>query len=88
MCRLTRHSRGGPTACHQAQATERVRPVSVARAWRPTVGLPLSSNVRQHMDTPSPGHYWKTPFIWEPGSPEPPTVSLLRYDSASEPWLR
>jgi hypothetical protein len=44
--RLTRHSRGGPTACHQARATERVRPFSVARAWRPTVGLPLSSNVR------------------------------------------
>jgi hypothetical protein len=32
--------------CHQARATERVRPFSVARAWRPTVGLPLSSNVR------------------------------------------
>jgi hypothetical protein len=46
--RLTRHSRGGPTACHQARATERVRPFSVARAWRPTVGLPLSSNVRRH----------------------------------------
>jgi hypothetical protein len=49
--RLTRHSRGGPTACHQARATERVRPFSVARAWRLTVGLPLSSNVRRRTST-------------------------------------
>jgi hypothetical protein len=47
-CRLTRHSRGGPTACHQAWATECGRPFSVAQAWRHTVGLPLSSNVRRH----------------------------------------
>jgi hypothetical protein len=52
-CCLTLHSRGGPTACHQARATERVRLLSVARAWRPTVGLPLSSNVRQHTRPPS-----------------------------------
>jgi hypothetical protein len=48
-CSLTLHSRGGPTACHQARATERVRLFAMARAWRPTVGLPLSSNVRQHV---------------------------------------
>jgi Transglycosylase SLT domain len=48
-CCLTLHSRGGPTACHQARATGRVRSFSVARAWRPTVGLPLSSNVRLHI---------------------------------------
>jgi hypothetical protein len=47
-CRLTLHSRGGPTACHQAWATAGGRPFSVAQAWRPTVGLPLSSNVRLH----------------------------------------
>jgi hypothetical protein len=51
--RLTLHSRGGPTACHQARATERVRLLSVARARRPTVGLPLSSNVRRHYAGPS-----------------------------------
>jgi hypothetical protein len=44
-CRLTLHSRGGPTACHQAWATGCGGPFSVAQAWRPTVGLPLSSNV-------------------------------------------
>jgi hypothetical protein len=40
-CCLTLPSRGGPTACRQARATERVRLLSVARAWRPTVGLHL-----------------------------------------------
>jgi ribosomal protein S18 acetylase RimI-like enzyme len=40
------------------------------------------------MDTLAPGHYWKTPFIWEPGCPQPPNVSVLRYEPASEPWLR
>jgi hypothetical protein len=49
--RLTLHSRGGPTACHQARATECGCSFSVARAWRPTVGLPLSSNVRQRTRT-------------------------------------
>jgi hypothetical protein len=51
-CRLTLHSRGGPTARRQAWATECWRPFSVAQAWRPTVGLPLSSNVSQHTQAP------------------------------------
>lgn len=42
----------------------------------------------QHMDAPAPGHYWKTPFIWEPGAPEPPAAGVLRYEPAAEPWLR
>jgi hypothetical protein len=50
-CSLTLHSRGGPTACHQAWATGCGGPFSVAQAWRPTVGLPLSSNVRRHIPT-------------------------------------
>ena len=40
------------------------------------------------MDAPAPGHYWKTPFIWEPGCPLPPAEGTLRYESAPEPWLR
>ncbi len=40
------------------------------------------------MDAPAPGHYWKTPFIWEPGCPVPPTQGALRYEIAPEPWLR
>jgi hypothetical protein len=39
---LTLRSRGGPTARHQAWATGCGCPFSVAQAWRPTVGLPLS----------------------------------------------
>jgi hypothetical protein len=41
-CSLTHRSMGGPTACHQAWATECSCPFSVAQAWRPTVGLPIS----------------------------------------------
>jgi hypothetical protein len=45
---LTLRSRGGPTAGHQAWATVCSCPFSVAQAWRPSVGLPLNSNVRPH----------------------------------------
>jgi hypothetical protein len=45
--RLTLRSRGGPTAGHQAWATVCSCPFSVAQAWRPTVGLPLTSHVRR-----------------------------------------
>jgi hypothetical protein len=34
-------------ACNQAWATG-ARTFSMAQAWRPTVGTPLSSNVRPH----------------------------------------
>jgi len=40
------------------------------------------------MDVLAPGHYWKTPFIWEPGCPEPAAAGVLRYEPTSEPWLR
>jgi GNAT superfamily N-acetyltransferase len=39
------------------------------------------------MDTPDPGHYWKTPFIWEPGMREPPPPRL-RFEPAEPAWLR
>ena len=46
------------------------------------------SNVRPHMDQLKPGHYWKTPFYWERGCPEPPADSQLNFEVATEEWLR
>lgn len=41
------------------------------------------------MDTLSPDHYWKTPFIWEPSCREPPSASVpLRFEPVAEDWLR
>lgn len=40
------------------------------------------------MDALAPGHYWKTPFIWEPGCPLRAAEGVLRFESAVEPWLR
>ena len=40
------------------------------------------------MDTLAPGHYWKTPFIWERGCAEPVAASALRYEPATKAWLR
>jgi ribosomal protein S18 acetylase RimI-like enzyme len=39
------------------------------------------------MEALRPGHYWKTPFIWEPGCPEPPARSSLRFVAADPDWL-
>ena len=46
------------------------------------------SNVRPHMDQLKPGHYWKTPFYWERGCPEPPADSQLNFEVATDEWLR
>jgi hypothetical protein len=84
-CGLTLHSRGGPTARHQARATERGRLFSVARAWRPTVGLPLSSNVRKtqmRICTPSA-------IVFEVGGGLPALrggKSVSSCASANSPW--
>ena len=40
------------------------------------------------MDAPQQGHYWKTPFFWEPGCPEPPSRGALRFEVATDEWLR
>ena len=40
------------------------------------------------MDALQAGHYWKTPFSWEPGCPLPPTEPALRLEPASDDWLR
>jgi ribosomal protein S18 acetylase RimI-like enzyme len=40
------------------------------------------------MDTPEPGHYWKTPFYWEPGCPLPPPERGLRFEPATDDALR
>ena len=34
------------------------------------------------------GHYWKTPFIWEPGCPEPASTTSLRFEAADPDWLQ
>ena len=38
------------------------------------------------MESLKPGHYWKTPFIWEAGCPEP-RPGALRFAEASPEWL-
>ncbi len=40
------------------------------------------------MEELKPGHYWKTPFIWEPGLPVPPSPAHLRFEPAPDAWLR
>jgi GNAT superfamily N-acetyltransferase len=40
------------------------------------------------MDAPQAGHYWKTPFYWEPGCAEPPIKSPLTFEPVGEAWLR
>ena len=40
------------------------------------------------MDTPQPGHYWKTPFYWESGCPLPPAARELSFEPASDELLR
>jgi len=40
------------------------------------------------MDTPEPGHYWKTPFYWESGCPLPPMETRLHFEPISDEDLR
>ena len=40
------------------------------------------------MDQLKPGHYWKTPFYWERGCPEPPADPQLNFEVATDEWLR
>ena len=39
------------------------------------------------LEPPQPGHFWKTPFISEPGCPEPPAASALGFLDADDAWL-
>jgi ribosomal protein S18 acetylase RimI-like enzyme len=39
------------------------------------------------MEALQPGHFWKTPFIWEPGCPEPAAASSLGFVDADDAWL-
>jgi hypothetical protein len=39
------------------------------------------------MEALLPGHFWKTPFIWEPGCPEPSASAGLRFVEADPLWL-
>ena len=39
------------------------------------------------MEALQPGHFWKTPFIWEPGCVEPPATSELSFVDLTEEWL-
>ena len=39
------------------------------------------------MEPLQPDHYWKTPFIWEPGGPVPSAESGLTYEAAPDNWL-
>jgi ribosomal protein S18 acetylase RimI-like enzyme len=36
----------------------------------------------------APGHYWKTPFYWEPGCPLPPAARDLTFSATTEDSLR
>ena len=39
------------------------------------------------MDTPQPGHFWKTPFFWTPGCKPPEPVAQLTFHAAELDWL-
>jgi ribosomal protein S18 acetylase RimI-like enzyme len=39
------------------------------------------------MEPLKPDHYWKTPFIWEPGCPLPPATPSLRFEAVDDAWL-
>ena len=39
------------------------------------------------MDDLQPGHYWKTPFLWEPGCPLPPAEAALHFEAVDDDWL-
>jgi GNAT superfamily N-acetyltransferase len=39
------------------------------------------------MDTPEPGHFWKTPFYWPTGSSQATAVSELCFTPAQPEWL-
>ena len=41
-----------------------------------------------HMQAPQPGHYWKTPFYWESNCATPPGSGSLKFEAASDQWLR
>jgi len=40
------------------------------------------------MDALQPGHYWKTPFYWEPGCPPPPAEASLRFEPTPDDLFR
>jgi ribosomal protein S18 acetylase RimI-like enzyme len=39
------------------------------------------------MEPLRPGHFWKTPFIWEPGCQEPQSVAAVCFEEAPDAWL-
>ena len=39
------------------------------------------------MDALQPGHFWKTPFFWEPGCAEPPSKAALAFEPIADHWL-
>jgi ribosomal protein S18 acetylase RimI-like enzyme len=39
------------------------------------------------MEALQSGHYWKTPFIWEPGCPEPVAAAGVHFEEATDEWL-
>src|SRR5882672_11795271 len=58
-----------------------------SRAWRHAVGPASPRTLGLAMDVPQPGHFWKTPFIWEHGCTLPPATSGLRFSSPEPDWL-
>jgi ribosomal protein S18 acetylase RimI-like enzyme len=39
------------------------------------------------MEAPQPGHFWKTPFFWSPGTARPSSSSCLHFCPADTRWL-
>lgn len=39
------------------------------------------------MESLAPGHFWKTPFFWEPGCAEPPSKSALTFEPIADDLL-
>jgi len=49
--------------------------------------IKVTANHRPHVEPLQPGHFWKTPFIWEPGCVLPPAISDLNFVDATQEWL-
>jgi len=47
----------------------------------------MRPNHRLARNANSPGQFWKTPFVWQAGCPEPPISARLRFEPADDLWL-
>ncbi len=85
--RLTPRSSGAPTAGPKPGLAPRGT-TSPARACHLAVVARLARTLGRTLDKLQPGHYWKTPFYWEPGCPQPPAERSLAFEPVTDQELR